>query len=165
MSISRPCGVVVSHQGSASERKPAPAFAIPSRTFKSPGLIGLVGQAALQAARHPDQGPRIARASAFLSVTAPDTFSEKVFSAPAAASEACCGSRDWPSVLHSRISDDHFPFLILNWNSAREKLRCFRPSLLVRCLKICTAAEETGQAPAFNIRLGVLDEFGSMGFK
>ena len=46
---------------------------------------------------------RIAFASAFLSVTAPLTFSANTFSAPAAVNALCGASRVWPSVLTLRI--------------------------------------------------------------
>jgi len=89
VSISLPCAVVVSAHASASDLKPAPAFATASSTLSRSRVERASRSSRVTSNTSPAPRAPMAFARAFLSVTAPLTFSAKTFSAPAAASAAC----------------------------------------------------------------------------
>jgi hypothetical protein len=108
VSISLPCGVVVSAQASFSDLKPARALAIASRMSWS-RVERASRSNRVTTSTSPGASLHNALANSARSVFAPDTFSLNTLTQPAARSSASCETRSWPLVELGHIRKWSFP--------------------------------------------------------
>jgi hypothetical protein len=99
VTISFPCGVVVSAQGSSNERKLAPRALIVARVFSKSLVLRAKRSSFVTSKVSPASRIAVARANAARSVLTPDCFSLNTRSAPASRRAACCASSVCSSVL------------------------------------------------------------------